>query len=137
MAVLEAGNRKLVFLEGQDDVNVFKMWFKENLSNIYFHDSKGCQDVKNLLEEALKKSSPKLVAIVHAETSTGVKQPLEEIGTTEGTDKLPLKVIRGGSWNDRALFATAASRWRYPSYQPVFDVGFRVAVTEVEGSKTQ
>ena len=32
------------------------------------------------VEEALKKSSPKLVAIVHAETSTGVKQPLEEIG---------------------------------------------------------
>ncbi len=29
---------------------------------------------------ALKKCSPKLVAIVHAETSTGVLQPLEEIG---------------------------------------------------------
>ena len=31
------------------------------------------------VKEALKKSSPKLVAIVHAETSTGVLQPLEEI----------------------------------------------------------
>lgn len=32
------------------------------------------------VKEALKKSSPKIVAIVHAETSTGVLQPLEEIG---------------------------------------------------------
>ncbi len=32
------------------------------------------------VKEALKKSKPKLVAIVHAETSTGVLQPLEEIG---------------------------------------------------------
>lgn len=31
------------------------------------------------VKEALGKSSPKLVAIVHAETSTGVLQPLEEI----------------------------------------------------------
>ena len=31
------------------------------------------------VKEALKKCSPKLVAIVHAETSTGVLQPLEEI----------------------------------------------------------
>lgn len=32
------------------------------------------------VESAIKNSSPKLVAIVHAETSTGVLQPLEEIG---------------------------------------------------------
>jgi len=32
------------------------------------------------VKEALEKSSPKIVAIVHAETSTGVLQPLEEIG---------------------------------------------------------
>ncbi|MEQ9423945.1 MAG: alanine--glyoxylate aminotransferase family protein [Cyclobacteriaceae bacterium] len=31
------------------------------------------------VKQALEKSSPKLVAIVHAETSTGVLQPLEEI----------------------------------------------------------
>ncbi len=31
------------------------------------------------VKEALEKSNPKLVAIVHAETSTGVLQPLEEI----------------------------------------------------------
>lgn len=32
------------------------------------------------IRAALKKDSPKIVAIVHAETSTGVLQPLEEIG---------------------------------------------------------
>jgi len=32
------------------------------------------------VEAALKKENPKVVAIVHAETSTGVLQPLEEIG---------------------------------------------------------
>lgn len=32
------------------------------------------------VEEALASSKPKLVSIVHAETSTGVRQPLEEIG---------------------------------------------------------
>jgi alanine-glyoxylate transaminase/serine-glyoxylate transaminase/serine-pyruvate transaminase len=32
------------------------------------------------IEEALRHVNPKLVAIVHAETSTGVLQPLEEIG---------------------------------------------------------
>lgn len=31
-------------------------------------------------EEALKNAKPKIVAVVHAETSTGVRQPLEEIG---------------------------------------------------------
>jgi len=32
------------------------------------------------IAEALKKCKPKVVAVVHAETSTGVRQPLEEIG---------------------------------------------------------
>lgn len=32
------------------------------------------------VKEALKKGNPKIVAIVHAETSTGILQPLEEIG---------------------------------------------------------
>lgn len=31
-------------------------------------------------EDALKKVKPKIVAVVHAETSTGVRQPLEEVG---------------------------------------------------------
>ncbi|MFT5474582.1 MAG: alanine-glyoxylate transaminase/serine-glyoxylate transaminase/serine-pyruvate transaminase, partial [Kiritimatiellia bacterium] len=35
-----------------------------------------CEDIRN----ALATCTPKLVAVVHAETSTGVLQPLEEIG---------------------------------------------------------
>jgi len=38
------------------------------------------------------------------------------------------KVVRGGSWNDTAKFATHASRWRYEPYKGVYDVGFRVKV---------
>jgi len=37
-----------------------------------------------------------------------------------------LKVVRGGSWNDTLRYATSASRWRYPAYQPVYNVGFRI-----------
>jgi formylglycine-generating enzyme required for sulfatase activity len=37
-----------------------------------------------------------------------------------------LKVVRGGSWNDLFPQARSASRWRYPKWQPVYNVGFRV-----------
>jgi formylglycine-generating enzyme required for sulfatase activity len=39
-----------------------------------------------------------------------------------------LKVIRGGSWNDTFSTCRTASRWRYPAWQPVYNVGFRVVV---------
>ena len=39
-----------------------------------------------------------------------------------------LKTVRGGSWNDTMPYVTSASRWRYPPYQPVYNVGFRVLV---------
>ena len=45
---------------------------------------------------------------------------------TQGRDDL--KVIRGGSWNDTFSACRTASRWRYPSWQPVYNVGFRVVV---------
>jgi len=38
-----------------------------------------------------------------------------------------LKVVRGGSWNETLKYAGSASRWRYESYKPVHNVGFRVA----------
>ena len=38
------------------------------------------------------------------------------------------KVVRGGSWNETFRDATSAARWRYPAYQPVHNVGFRVAI---------
>lgn len=37
------------------------------------------------------------------------------------------KVVRGGSWYDRAKRGTSAFRWSYPSWQGVYNVGFRVA----------
>ncbi len=41
----------------------------------------------------------------------------------------PMKVVRGGSWNDTLPHVTSASRWRYPAHQPVYNVGFRVLVS--------
>jgi len=38
-----------------------------------------------------------------------------------------LKVVRGGSWRDRPANSRSASRWRYPPWQRVYNVGFRVA----------
>ncbi|MBD3173614.1 MAG: SUMF1/EgtB/PvdO family nonheme iron enzyme [Armatimonadia bacterium] len=39
-------------------------------------------------------------------------------------------VVRGGSWYDRPNRARAGFRWGYPTWRRVFDVGFRVVVTE-------
>ncbi len=39
------------------------------------------------------------------------------------------RTVRGGSWYDRPKRATASSRAGYAEFQPVFDVGFRVALT--------
>ncbi|MBI4625955.1 MAG: SUMF1/EgtB/PvdO family nonheme iron enzyme, partial [Verrucomicrobia bacterium] len=38
------------------------------------------------------------------------------------------KVVRGGSWRDRPLFCRSAYRWSYPSYQKVYNVGFRAVI---------
>ena len=46
-------------------------------------------------------------------------------GRNEATLK-GLKVARGGSWRDRAQRGRAAYRLGYSSWQPVFNVGFRV-----------
>ena len=47
-------------------------------------------------------------------------------------DEIGRKVVRGGSFYDRPYRATAASRRFYLPHQPVFDVGFRVAVAATE-----
>ena len=39
-----------------------------------------------------------------------------------------MRSVRGGSWMDRPHRATAAYRWRYPEWQKVNNVGFRVVV---------
>jgi len=41
-----------------------------------------------------------------------------------------LKVVRGGSWGDRPKSARSSYRWRYPKWQRVFDVGFRIVIEE-------
>ncbi|MBF0198846.1 MAG: formylglycine-generating enzyme family protein, partial [Planctomycetes bacterium] len=40
------------------------------------------------------------------------------------------KVVRGGSWRDRAKRATASYRLAYPSWQKVYNVGFRVIIED-------
>ncbi len=40
------------------------------------------------------------------------------------------KVVRGGSWYDRPYRCTSDYRIAYPAYQPVFNVGFRIAIEE-------
>ncbi len=42
----------------------------------------------------------------------------------------PLKVVRGGSWNDLFRYSRSASRWRYPAYKPVYNVGFRIVCVQ-------
>lgn len=37
-------------------------------------------------------------------------------------------VLKGGSWHDRTGAAARAARRAYKTFQPVFDVGFRVLV---------
>jgi formylglycine-generating enzyme required for sulfatase activity len=40
------------------------------------------------------------------------------------------RVVRGGSWYDRPKRARASFRLNYPSWQRVFNVGFRVVCSE-------
>jgi len=41
------------------------------------------------------------------------------------------KVVRGGSWSDRPKTARSAFRLPYPSWQKVYNVGFRILVEDV------
>ncbi len=36
------------------------------------------------------------------------------------------KTVRGPSWDDKLTLAPTTRRWRYPEWQPVYNVGFRV-----------
>jgi formylglycine-generating enzyme required for sulfatase activity len=45
---------------------------------------------------------------------------------TKNSDANTLKVVRGGSFRDRTERCRSAYRLRYPAWQPVFNVGFRV-----------
>ena len=39
-----------------------------------------------------------------------------------------MRTVRGGSWHDRPHRATSSWRWRYPQWQQVYNVGFRVII---------
>lgn len=41
-----------------------------------------------------------------------------------------IKAVRGGSWADRPKEARTSARWDYPRWQRVYNVGFRIAVSE-------
>jgi formylglycine-generating enzyme required for sulfatase activity len=41
------------------------------------------------------------------------------------------RAVRGGSWRDRPHRATATARLGYPSWQRVFNVGFRVVCEDL------
>ncbi len=41
-----------------------------------------------------------------------------------------LKVVRGGSWYDRQIRASSATRWGFKPWQRVFDTGFRVVIED-------
>ena len=55
-------------------------------------------------------------------TQSSSTSPVNDVG--DG-----LKVVRGGSWRDRPQHCRSASRWRYPAWQRVYNVGFRVVAT--------
>ncbi|MCX7008104.1 MAG: SUMF1/EgtB/PvdO family nonheme iron enzyme [Kiritimatiellaeota bacterium] len=57
--------------------------------------------------------------------------PYKDDGRDRG-DAEGFKVARGGSFYDRPQRATSAYRFAYPAWQPVFDIGFRVACEDVK-----
>jgi hypothetical protein len=56
-ALFKLGNRKLVLVEGEDDLNVFEEWFGEDLSDIFFYPAVGSLNVETFIEKILAISS--------------------------------------------------------------------------------
>ena len=46
------------------------------------------------------------------------------------TDATELRVTRGGSWRERPKFCTASHRLAYPTWQRIYNVGFRVMMEQ-------
>ena len=100
------------------------------------------------VKEALEKCSPKLVAIVHAETSTGVLQPLEEISElSRGAGALFLvdtvtslggTDVRIDDWGIDAVYSgTQKCISAPPGLSPVSFSSRAVAVMEARKTKVQ
>jgi len=62
--------------------------------------------------------------------STYLPYPFREMESQHALDATERKVVRGGSWRDRPKRATASYRRDYPSWQAVYNVGFRVIIEE-------
>jgi formylglycine-generating enzyme required for sulfatase activity len=58
--------------------------------------------------------------------STYRPYPYDASDGRENDTPLGEKVVRGGSWRDRPKHCRSASRRHYPSWQGVYNVGFRV-----------
>jgi len=54
----------------------------------------------------------------------------DDDGRNDSADRGEKRVVRGGSWHDRPCRARSGYRCAYPAWQPVFNVGFRVAIEE-------
>ena len=65
--------------------------------------------------------------------STYRPYPYDAADGREAAEADGLKVVRGGSWRDRPQHSRSATRWRYPDWQGVFYVGFRVAAPVARG----
>lgn len=56
--------------------------------------------------------------------------PYSDDGRNNVSDTKASRVVRGGSWRDRPIRATASWRWGYPGWRPVYNVGFRVIIED-------
>ncbi len=56
-----------------------------------------------------------------------VRYPYDSAKVNTGNLKTE-KTVRGGSWRDRPKYATSSYRLSYPTYQGVYNVGFRIVM---------
>ncbi|TAF79025.1 MAG: DUF4435 domain-containing protein [Runella slithyformis] len=59
IAIHQAGNRKLILVEGDEDQDIFEGYFKKYLSQICFFDCGGVNHILKYLEELSQKSTSK------------------------------------------------------------------------------
>jgi formylglycine-generating enzyme required for sulfatase activity len=61
-----------------------------------------------------------------AEWTSSVYDPLRAAPYQEAARGVERRVVRGSTWDDRLRMAPTTTRWRYPTCQPVYNVGFRI-----------
>ena len=54
--------------------------------------------------------------------------PYDDSDGRNDTSVVVKRAVRGGSWHERPKRATSSWRWRYPQWQRVYNVGFRVII---------